>query len=243
MDKIIDLDLDFFQNDVVRDFCSIQNGKNGLKHWCEEDVRDYLENHIGLSTRVRGRIFKTHDKAFYFWRELVKQNRLKIPFEVDHLDAHSDMGFGNNVWLQMINSYMHLPIKKRSSIPLKQMNEGNYIIFAFAMGWISKFHYIHHEKYEADLLACWFKDFDISTNKIQMVACDNLVTEDFFDLRNKIHKIVRKDETIDFQLSKPSDYKNINKISYLSVSVSPNYICPDTQRNILPIIEEYIDKI
>ena len=107
MSKVIDLDLDFFQNEVVRNTTSRhQTGKNGLRPWNEKKVRNYLENIIGLSAPVKGRVFDTHDNAFYFWKELIESNELTAPFILDHLDAHSDLGYGDGAWHEMLTSYM-----------------------------------------------------------------------------------------------------------------------------------------
>lgn len=64
--------------------------------WSDEEVIRFLEAQCGLSTErpVPGAIFDTHDKALDFWLARLAQASLSAPFEVVHVDAHSDLAFG-----------------------------------------------------------------------------------------------------------------------------------------------------
>lgn len=89
------LDLDFFQQDV---FAQINDYGDRLdssrtKAWNKERFVNYL-GRIGLKKeKIKGRIFRHHHEAFYFWRELILEGYLEVPFDVVHIDAHADLRF------------------------------------------------------------------------------------------------------------------------------------------------------
>lgn len=95
--RVLDLDMDFFLSDP----CPLaplgqRPDESCAKVWRDEDVVRFLEEQCGLSTEhpVPGAIFDTHDKALDFWAARVADGRLATPFEVVHVDTHSDLAFG-----------------------------------------------------------------------------------------------------------------------------------------------------
>ncbi|MFX1325502.1 MAG: hypothetical protein ACFE8N_11125, partial [Promethearchaeota archaeon] len=93
MDRILDIDLDFFLNKIAE---AREDGKRlKKKHyypWNKIALASFLENKCLLSkkNRIPGKIVTNHQKAFFFWRELFLNQKIKIPFELVHIDAHSD---------------------------------------------------------------------------------------------------------------------------------------------------------
>lgn len=94
---VLDLDMDFFLSDV----CEL--APLGARPpawtatpWTEADFRQFLEERCGLSKEapIRGRLFDTHDEALRYWLELIAQDVLSAPFDVVHIDAHSDLAIG-----------------------------------------------------------------------------------------------------------------------------------------------------
>ena len=61
--------------------------------YADEEVIDFLENRCGLSRErpLPGAIFDTHDKALDFWCDRMREGALRAPFEVVHVDTHSDL--------------------------------------------------------------------------------------------------------------------------------------------------------
>lgn len=68
----------------------------------------------GLNTerKIPGRVFETHDGALQFWQELIAAGQLSVPFEVTHIDAHSDLGIGRPGPGFVLNSVLPLSLRK-----------------------------------------------------------------------------------------------------------------------------------
>ena len=81
--RILDLDLDFFLNDVAYLQPEDQDALSSLEYrpWSREKARGFLEHQCGCSAArpVPGRTVMYHDSAFDFWSELVSSGRLTVP--------------------------------------------------------------------------------------------------------------------------------------------------------------------
>ena len=140
---ILDIDLDFFLSDV----CPLAEAGErpaleGHEPWEEARVRRFLEENCGLSASrpVPGRIFETHDLALDFWRDMMLEGRLKTPFSVTHVDAHSDLGVGQTEYV--LNALLALPPEKRGDLDALRreghLSEANYLLFALAFRWTDR---------------------------------------------------------------------------------------------------------
>lgn len=138
--RVLDIDLDFFVSDIAH-FVS-DNGKrlndDYYKIWDEKSVRKFLEKKCGLSRSkpVKGRLIRHHDEAYYyFWRELISNNKLKVPFDIVHVDAHADLGLGDASWVYILSDLLRLPPEERinpKTTGLDGLSYGNYLAFAIA---------------------------------------------------------------------------------------------------------------
>ena len=111
MDRILDIDLDFFLNKVSD---AKENGKRLKKKkyypWSKDSLKSFLENRCFLikDKPTPGRIVKQHHEAFLFWRELILDKKIKIPFELVHIDAHSDIGIADWGWIYITTLYYQI---------------------------------------------------------------------------------------------------------------------------------------
>ena len=89
--KILDIDLDYFM-DTVASFIDEDSSLRldeecyGESVWSETQVRDFLENNLGLSKerKIQGRVVRGHNESLIFWKELIFNKVLSTPFEVVH---------------------------------------------------------------------------------------------------------------------------------------------------------------
>lgn len=67
--------------------------------WSDEEIICFLEKRCGLSktNKVKGRIVKHHVEAYSFWNDLVNSDGEIVPFEVTHIDAHSDLAYSMSI--------------------------------------------------------------------------------------------------------------------------------------------------
>ena len=156
--RVLDLDLDFF----LADCCPLaEKGERpaltGHEPWQEETVRAFLEDQCGLSVShpVAGKIFETHDSALTFWEEQIAAGRLTAPFDVTHVDAHSDLGIGYPGPNFVLFNVLALPVEKRRDVAAfyaqKKLDEANYLLFALAMRRISALENVRNPRSRADI--------------------------------------------------------------------------------------------
>ena len=156
--RVLDLDMDFFLSgpcplaalgERPREECA--------KVWSEEEVVRFLEEQCGLSSEhpVPGAIFDTHDKALEYWSEHIFDGSLTAPFEVVHVDTHSDLAFGppgTNFVLNVVLS-RHPDIRADIAAYKKavELDEANYLLFALAFRWVDKLSYVRNPKSHQDI--------------------------------------------------------------------------------------------
>lgn len=245
--RILDLDLDFFLDEIAH----WQNGSGRLNDqdftpWTEEVVRAFLEEQCGLSmaNKVRGRFVKHHHEAFYFWRELILAGNLEAPFEVVHVDAHSDTGFGDSGFLYVANNLLHLPPQER--INPDQLYAGNYIIKAIACRWVSNIVFVLHPKWNNDIPRFHMKDLKSvsghTSGQFQLKKYDPTLLNVFtFDQIDDITPLGLEPE-VPFSLVEQSRYVEDLPFDYIVLSHSPEYTPPSADA-LIPIIMEYIDPV
>ncbi|QHN03422.1 hypothetical protein FTO74_08635 [Granulicella sp. WH15] len=147
MHKVLDLDLDFFSWPIVRG--PVDGRPSDAEHKCvsPEVVRTFLESQSGLSReqKIPGHFCQTHDGAFNAWRKWRTEGTLSQSFEVDHVDAHSDLSYGDASWHYILTQFLELPVDERSDPErgVHRLNEGTYLTFAIANRWISSLSYVY----------------------------------------------------------------------------------------------------
>lgn len=156
--RVLDIDLDFF----LADCCPLAElghrpSLPGHEPWEASAVRAFLENQCGLSRTAPkpGRIFETHDQALTFWEEQIAAGRLTAPFDVTHVDAHSDLGIGYPGPNFVLFNVLSMPVPKRLDYAAfyaqKKLDEANYLLFALAMRRISSLDNVRNPRSRADI--------------------------------------------------------------------------------------------
>lgn len=156
--KVLDLDMDFF----LADCCPLADvGERpsvfGHEPWSEGDVRRFLEENCGLDAHrpIKGRLFETHDEALAFWMELIEKGELTDPFDVVHVDAHSDLGIGKPGTGFVTSRVLSLPPQKRRSLSryydCRQLDEANYLLFAATFRMIGTLTFVRNPRSRFDI--------------------------------------------------------------------------------------------
>ncbi|MFR7610904.1 MAG: hypothetical protein ACLUZ4_09185 [Christensenellaceae bacterium] len=116
--RVLDIDLDFFLADCCEPApVGARPDAAGHEPWQAEKVREFLEKNCGLNTerKIPGRVFETHDGALQFWQDLIAAGQLSVPFEVTHIDAHSDLGIGRPGPGFVLNSVLPISPAERAT--------------------------------------------------------------------------------------------------------------------------------
>ena len=156
--RVLDLDMDFFLSGP----CPLAEigerpDESCADVWADEDVIRFLEEQCGLSREkpVPGLIFDTHDKALDFWQARIEDGSLTVPFDVVHVDTHSDLAFGPPGTGFVLNVVLSRLPDQRADIgnyrKAVELDEANYLLFAIAMRWISGLAYLRNPKSHQDV--------------------------------------------------------------------------------------------
>ncbi|MFX0076669.1 MAG: UPF0489 family protein [Candidatus Hermodarchaeota archaeon] len=245
MDRVLDIDLDFFLNKVsdIR-FDGKRLNKHKFHPWGPKAVASFLENRCGLSKKspVRGRIVSQHSEAFTYWRELIIGQKLKVPFELIRIDAHSDIGVADWGWIYITSELLHKSIESRmypDDSLLFGLNEANYLAFALACRWIKKLTFVLHPEWEDDLIGVYFKNFDIKSGFIQLKKYSK---EELLERGFDAEPLPDNSEPqVPVEFIPLLDFKNDYPITYLTCSRSKDYT-PKSADHLIKTLRKFMKK-
>jgi hypothetical protein len=233
--RFLDLDLDFFLNKNA-----YQSGFNGerlgaeYQPWSTTRVRNFLENRCGLSPEipVQGRTVTSHDDVLAFWQSLIKSGKLKIPFEVIHIDAHPDLWVGQGMYLTP--EYLHVDRKSgRAMLKLKHIHPGNYLTFAIVYGWVGSLVWVPLLKYWTRLPP-W--DADARSIMIQLKKSKGEASA-----APQISDTL-KERNIHFEILPWEKFRTRAMFDYIALSKSPDFTPPESDR-LITLVEGYMKQI
>ena len=230
--RVLDLDMDFFLSGP----CPLaalgeRPDESCAEVWSEEAVVRFLEEQCGLSADhpVPGAIFDTHDKALDFWAARLEDGSLTAPFEVVHVDTHSDLAFGPPGTGYVLNVVLSRLPQQRPQIHLYreavELDEANYLLFALAMRWISRLAYVRNPKSHQDIPR-------------QLLDGDGNI-----HLRSFVSAMMEgkngKEPVIPFDVY--DDYTQFRQTGYdfVTMAQSPRY-APESADRIMEIVRRYI---
>lgn len=256
--KVLDIDMDYFLDDIptsISTSCTERVDENYYKPWNRESVIKFLENNLGLSkdNKIKGKIVTHHHEALYYWRNLIKESKLKFPFEVIHVDSHADLGMGHPSWTFIFEKLLGIDVYKRSNIE-NYKNEfeeyelpdiGDYLLFAIAFRWISKLTYIYNPIEDGDDYYLYImKNFNDKSGKIQLpynsrysaTECNNGARA----LREYLSTSILEPEVEFNRIKEIENVKYNGDFDFITFCISPNYT-PKSADFIIDIIREYIE--
>ena len=130
-----------------------------------------------------------HHEALLVWQRWLDVGLIAKPFEVVHVDAHSDLGTSgwghteNTDWSFVLTELLAIPIESRpgADVGFGVLHEGNYLAFALAYGWIDeltmvypsdaevrpRFSRLEPESFPNDLIPEFFRDRDPASELIE----------------------------------------------------------------------------
>ena len=240
---VLDLDLDFFLNKIAYD-AGAEGGRlpeDEYSPWSLMELRNFLEYQCKLSveTPIPGTIVERHDEAFFLWRELLRKGQLTRPFDVVHVDAHADLGCGDESYVYLMQEILNRPRHGREDPETgkDKLNPGSYLAFAVACEWIRGLTYVYHPSVGNDLHG-W-----MVTNPgfLELRACDPEI-DLVLDLlsRKAPGKVVL---SIPFACARADEYTNdSSSFDFITLCHSKEFT-PSTSDALLDVMREYIVEI
>ena len=233
--RVLDLDMDFFLSAP----CPLAKygerpDESCAEVYSDEEVIRFLEEQCGLSREhpVPGAVFDTHDKALDFWKARLEEGSLTAPFEVVHVDTHSDLAFGPPGTGYVLNVVLSRAPHARVDIDgyrkAVELDEANYLLFALAFRWIDRLTYVRNPKSYQDIPA-------------QLLVGDGNI-----HLRNFISAMMEgkngPEPMIPFAVY--DDYTQFRQHGYdfVTMAQSPRY-APASADRIMEIVGRYITRV
>ncbi len=244
---MLDIDMDFFLDDIPYFITGNERlNEEYYTPWNEKEFRDFLENKCKLSKvqKIPGRIITHHDQAFDFWKELIGNGRMHLPFEVTHIDSHSDLGLGDGSWFHLATDFLHYPINERINfLPREKVMLSNYLAYTIACGWISKVNFVHQNDWDFnDFVSILLQEFNDESYNFEFKAFEKgldagKLVEEYRELAP-----VKTDSLVPYEIFRKDDFSADEKFDALVFCQSPQYT-PASSDYMLGIIKEYIIEI
>jgi len=233
--RVLDLDMDFFLSAP----CPLAKygerpDESCAEVYSDEEVVRFLEEQCGLSREhpVPGAIFDTHDKALDFWKARLTDGSLTAPFEVAHVDTHSDLAFGPPGPDYVMNVVLSRPTEIRERIHMyreaHEMDEANYLLFALSFRWISRLTYVRNPKSYQDVPAQLLNE----EGNIQLRS----FVSRLFEGKNGLEPVTPFEVYGDYRRFQGKRY------DFVTMAQSPRY-APRSADRIMQILRQYLIEI
>jgi hypothetical protein len=244
---VLDIDLDFFLSGIATR--QAPRGKRlaeDLIPWSEFELRSFLERQCGLtrSRPIPGAFLQEHDGVFKEWRKLILANRLSIPFDVVHVDAHADLGMGDGSWHYISTDLLHRHERDRIN-PIEGgpngLNQGNFVLFAIACRWIRELTYVYHPDCKIgtslrDIPPTAMKNFDVDCQTIQPKQLNSLTP---LGTRPVDCEIVGLEPEVPLHSVAGKDFMASADFDFMFLTRSPRYT-PAAADALIPLITQYM---
>ncbi|WP_249869149.1 UPF0489 family protein [Oceanobacillus saliphilus] len=244
--KFLDIDMDFFLNKIAwgRQASDGRLDEDIYIPWKEPDFRTFLKDKCNLrkELKIKGRVVKDHVEAFDFWEELIDDGQIEAPFQVTHIDAHTDLqtGYPNTAMLYLLGELLHIPLNRRlNELNKEQMNSANYLAYAIACGFFSNVEMVLHPDYENENLpTIFFSNCDVNSSFLEMKAYDKTQVR-----YGTPKETIKFDNKIPFKIVTDTKHYNAKgQYDYVLFCQSPEYT-PQSADFTLEVIKEYIIEI
>ena len=232
--KVLDLDMDFFLTDA----CPLARLGERPDERCaqpypDDEVVRFLEQQCGLSREhpLPGAIFDTHDKALDFWQARLADGSLRAPFDVTHVDTHSDLAFGPPGTDFVLKAVLTRAPEKRPTLTAYRsgvkLDEANYLLFALAFRWVSRLTYVRNPKSRQDVPPRLLEDGHIRLRS---------------DIAALMEGVNGREPSIPFEAI--DDYRSFREtgFDFVTLAQSPRY-APASADRIMALVRPYIREI
>lgn len=248
MKNILDIDMDFFLDHIAHWINgNVRLDSGDYKPWNEQDFRIFLEERCKLSTEnpTYGRIITNHHEAFFFWDELINSKELNPPFNVTHIDSHSDTGLGDNGYAYIMGELASFSInERRKNLDIQKVYMGNYLAYAIACGWINEIDFVLHEEWDNDIIKAHLKNFSDAEKKFQIKCYPQDINIGMYYERIIDGTIspLSLDKEVPYSLIPWREYQAKENYDYIIFCQSPGYT-PQTADFMIEIIKDYIIEV
>lgn len=238
--RVLSLDLDFFLSSVKLGAGTGRLPDEGYEPWSEEALREFLERRLLLrrDKPTPSHCAPRHDEAFRVWGKL-RRERGNPPLHVTHVDAHADLGMGDDAHVEIMGRLLHLPPEERPKA-ITRLAEGNFLAYAVACRWIASITYVTHPTWNGrDLHFMHFRDFEERTGWLEMKRVDPQLLERELARYNCYVRPFEAEPAVPFNHLPGASYQATAEFDHVFFCQSPEYT-PASADRLIPIVREYL---
>ncbi len=255
MQRVLDIDLDFFQHGTEHWAGEGRLDAADYPPWAIDEVVTFLRGRCQLDGPLPGSVVEYHHEVFVKWREAIEAGILVPPFHVTHVDAHADLGLGDNGYMYLMSSLLFEEVEDRCYPIVGSLGgaEGgvglaasNWLLFAIACRWISDLVYVVNSEGNGrpgDLLYFVMEGFNLDASQIQLAAVERA------ELRKAIGsypgrpgKIERLEPPISFTYLGWPKFQAAEVFDFVFLAHSPEYTSPEADPIFDLIRERFVDE-
>jgi uncharacterized protein UPF0489 len=240
--RVLDIDLDAFMHATrTMGAPSGQRLDSGsYPPWSEDLVREFLETRCGLSSTnpSPGAAFEHHHEAFFYWEELIRQRRLGVPFDVVHLDAHSDLSVestGAHIYI-LTELTRHRIAERATHLERDRVTFANFPAFAAALGWFESFTWVRPPEGDVGFLEYYLRDGAIRLGRYP----EGTFSGPDWDRWHRLGPLSH-DEPIPASMCSTDEYYTADPFDYVTICRSPQFT-PVESDVLFGIVRSYIDE-
>jgi hypothetical protein len=232
MQRILDLDLDFFLNDaaILRGPDDGRLDGADFPPWPLEQVLAFLHDQCGLRKPMPGFVVENHGELFSRWREAIDGGQLNVPFHVTHVDAHADLGLGDLGYVYLMTSLLYEePENRHPRAGQDALGDGNYLAFAISCRWLGELVYVFNDGGNDgdDALLYVLEGFDPQARNIQLAAVRS--RQELFEnlMTPKNLTVEHVEPTVPFARTGWRDFQADQPFDFVCLARSPTYTPPE----------------
>lgn len=239
---VLDIDLDFFVSPIYQGKLS-HSRLSDVEYKCASDldVIDFLENRCLLSATspVKGATFERHSEVFDWFKGLIGSGITIPPFDLTHVDAHSDMEGGIPHSYEYIATELLWQTLDQRQNPKRGsggLNDSNFIIYMAACHWLQSLKFVTPSTWSDDIQFNYMKGFSASSGAIELRRIDPAIFQ-----RSSYWRDIPycQDIEVPFEQIKGSNFIADVRPDIVLLTRSPDFT-PSSADRIFDLISRYI---
>jgi hypothetical protein len=136
-DRVLSIDLDAFVSPTVyaKDSADHRRVASDAYRVLPAPRVLALTERLGFARGAEGACIEHHHQILDHLHRRIASGTLRIPFDLVHVDAHADLGWGEMVWRRLLGDIAGRPLAERQTFR-SGITIGNWLSYAIVWGWV-----------------------------------------------------------------------------------------------------------